>query len=73
MTLNPTFSSTSEAGAPDAKFSLNINAFNGNTTNFNRCSAPRPRPKSFIQTPVQPNHTPSRFSTSLAPGMIRPM
>ena len=72
MSLNPTFSSASDTGAPDAKFSININAFNGNTTNFNRGGAPRP--KSFIiQTPVQPDHTPSRFSTSLAPGMVRPM
>ena len=72
MTLNPTFSSTSEAGAPDAKFSLNINAFNGNTTNFNRCNAPRP--KSFA-TPIQPTSPPMNFSSGLGSqiGMVRPM
>ena len=68
MSLNPTFSSASDAGAPDAKFSLNINAFNGNTTNFNRCGAPRP--KSFV-TPVQPTTAPMNFSSGF--GMVRPM
>ena len=44
MTLPPSFS-TDEASA---KLSININAFNGNTTNFNR-----PRPKN-VNAPVQP-------------------
>ena len=72
MSLNPAFSV-----APYAKFSLNINAFNGNTTNFNCCSAPKPKPKSFATMPttfpIQPNHDPSRYSASLSPTMIRPM
>ena len=34
---------------PSAKLSFNINAFNGNTTNF------RPSPKSFMSVPVQPH------------------
>ncbi len=44
MTLTPSFSSD-EA---DSKLTININAFNGNTTNFNR-----PRPKN-VNAPVQP-------------------
>ncbi len=34
-------SQTFESVSPSSKFSLNINAFNGNTTNFNRCPAPK--------------------------------
>lgn len=72
MSLNPAFSSASDAGAPDAKFSLNINAFNGNTTNFNRCNAPRP--KSFV-APIQPTTPPLNFSSGFGSqiGMVRPM
>ena len=44
MTLTPSFSSEDA----EAKLSININAFNGNTTNFNR-----PRPKN-VNAPVQP-------------------
>ena len=45
MSLNP--DSVCMEG-PSAKLSFNINAFNGNTTNF------RPSPKSFVSVPVQP-------------------
>lgn len=70
MSLNPVtfFSDTAASVAPDAKFSLNINAFNGNTTNFNRCGAPRP--KSFV-APIQPTTAPMNFSSGI--GMVRPM
>lgn len=75
MSLNPTFSSDCSAvsSAPDAKFSLNINAFNGNTTNFNRC--PAPKPKSMTVTPVQPRESPiPTFSNTFRPaGSVRPM
>lgn len=56
MSLNPSSASDSAFAfeSPSAKFSLNINAFNGNTTNFNRC--PAPKPKSI--TPVQPKVLP---------------
>jgi len=37
MSLNPTQFSLEQ---PNPKFSLNINAFNGNNTNFGRCQAP---------------------------------
>ncbi len=79
MSLNPSPASASVAFAaaafPDAKLTFNINAFNGNTTNFNR--GPAPRPKSMLATtPVQPmRELPSFTSTSTIsrPGMIGPL
>ncbi len=71
MSLNPAFSSACAcACAPDAKFSLNINAFNGNTTNFNRCPAPKSLPM-----PVQPRELPStsHVGSSVRPYLVRPM
>jgi hypothetical protein len=71
MSLSPNSSEASFASEqPSAKFSININAFNGNTTNFNR--GPTPRPKSV---PTQPRATPNlgSFNSNLSPGMIRPM
>ncbi len=70
MSLNPNSSETSFASDASAKLSININAFNGNTTNFNR--GPAPRPKSV---PTQPSTNPNfgRFNSNLSPGMIRPM
>jgi hypothetical protein len=69
MSLNPNSSATSfSSDVPSSKLSLTINAFNGNTTNFNR----RPSPKSV---PVQPATNP-RFgglNSNLSAGMIRPM
>ncbi len=58
---------------PCSKFSLNINAFNGNTTNFNRC--PAPKPKSMILSPVQPKELPSSlpFPTKGRTGIIMPL
>ncbi len=47
MPLNPDFSCVDV----ESKLSFRINAFNGNTTNFNRCL--KPTPKSII-TPIQP-------------------
>jgi hypothetical protein len=57
MTLPPSFSSDEAS----AKLSININAFNGNTTNFNR-----PRPKN-ANAPVQPATLPS---SPLIPNMM---
>lgn len=80
MSLNPASASASaafSAGAafPDAKLTININAFNGNTTNFNR--GPAPRPKSMLAiTPVQPMRELPSFtstSTNFRPGMIGPL
>ena len=70
MSLNP-FSPSSSAAAvsPDAKLTFNINAFNGNTTNFNRCRGPSAK---AVITPVQPHGFPSR-QTVLRPGMMTPM
>ena len=57
--------------APEAKFSLNINAFNSNPTNFNRCPAPKPK---SLPMPVQPRELPPSFSDSVRrPGTIMPM
>jgi len=69
MSLNPNSCETSFASeAPSAKFSLTINAFNGNTTNFNR----GPAPKSL---PIQPKTNPTfgNFGGSITAGMIRPL
>lgn len=69
MSLNPNSSETSFASDASAKLSININAFNGNTTNFNR--GPAPRPKSV---PTQPRTNPTfgGLGSNLSPGMIRP-
>lgn len=69
MSSNPNSSATSfSSDAPSAKLSLTINAFNGNTTNFNR----HPSPKSV---PVQPVTNPriGGLNSNLSAGMIRPM
>ncbi len=74
MSLNPAFSSDfASASSPDAKLTFNISAFNGNTTNFNRC--PAPKPKSMTVTPVQPRESPiPPFSNTFRPaGSVRPM
>jgi hypothetical protein len=72
MSLNPNSSETSFVSEPSAKFSLNINAFNGNTTNFNRCPAPKPK---SLHLPVQPTTKPTfeNFSSNISAGMVRPM
>ena len=72
MSLNPNSSETSFVSEPSAKFSLNINAFNGNTTNFNRCPAPKPK---SLNLPVQPTTKPTfgNFSSNISTGMVRPM
>lgn len=73
MSLNPsTFASL--AAAPSSKLTLNISAFNGNTTNFN---LGRPRPKLFV-TPTQPRTVPWNPAAAAAAaqplaGHIRPM
>jgi hypothetical protein len=70
MSLNPNSSETSFVSeAPCSKISLNINAFNGNTTNFNR----RPSPKSL---PVQPATKPTFGNLgggSMTAGLARPL
>ena len=71
MSLNPNSSESSFASEqPCAKLSFNINAFNGNTTNFNR--GPAPKPKSL---PKPPTTKPAfgNLGSNLSPGMIRPM
>jgi hypothetical protein len=55
--------------SPDAKLTFNINAFNGNTTNFNRGRGPSAK---AVITPVQPHGFPPR-QTVLRPGMMAPM
>jgi hypothetical protein len=87
MSLNPTSPATASAtrgasaahrvfrpDAPSAKLSFNISAFNGNTTNFNKC-APPPSSK-LSAVPVQPRELPS-FSTGNkrigGAGMMMPM
>ena len=52
MSLNPDFSAV-DASSPCAKLSFNINAFNGNTTNFNR-TCPSPKTTVPLPMPVQP-------------------
>lgn len=73
MSLNPSSAFCAYCDAtPDAKFSLNINAFNGNTTNFNRCHAPSSK---SLPMPVQPRELPPSFSgTSIKTGgvIVRP-
>ena len=70
MSLSPNSSETSFVSEPSAKFSLNINAFNGNTTNFNRCPAPKSLP-----LPIQPKTNPTfgSLTTNFSPAMVRPM
>ena len=73
MSLNPSFACCDAATvAPDAKFSLTINAFNGNTTNFNRC--PAPNPKSSLPMPIQPRNDPISFTGPVrVSGLVRPL
>ena len=77
MSLNPAFSSAAAFAdaAPDAKLTFNINAFNGNKTNFGGCSAPRPKSMMTTTIPVQPmRDVPSMTTTTKPrPGMIMPM
>ena len=76
MSLNPDFSSSAAAfAAPDAKLSFNINAFNGNTTNFGKCATPAPKSLSLTPTPTptQPRIEPFLPNTTRRPGMIMPM
>ena len=65
MTLNPEFSCV----GVESKLSFHINAFNGNTTNFNRC--PKPTPKTVL--PVQPRQELPMPNQSMFRPMIRPM
>jgi len=78
MSLNPALSSATAAAvatAPDAKLTFNINAFNGNKTNFG--GGPAPKSKSMMATnPVQPmRDMPSLFplTTKPRPGMTVPL
>jgi hypothetical protein len=75
MSLNPALSSASAAVAvaPDAKLTFNINAFNGNKTNFGGGSAPKPK---SMTAPVQPmRDMPLLFplTTKPRPGMTVPL
>jgi hypothetical protein len=78
MSLNDSFSSAEgRLSAPDAKLTFNINAFNGNKTNFGGGSAPRPKSMTNPTTaPVQPMHNVTLFTSTMTkprPGMIMPM
>lgn len=73
MSLNSDSSATSfSADVPSAKLSLNINAFNGNTTNFNRCPAPS---KKALPLPVQPTTKPTFVNLGIltSSSFVRPM
>lgn len=65
MSLNPDFS----AADASTKLSFNINAFNGNTTNFNRAC---PSPKT-VPMPVQPRQEVPLTHLKPTSGLIRPM
>ena len=71
MSLNPHhhFSAAASACAPVSKLTFNVNAFNGNTTNFNR--NPRPSAKALFTVPVQPSEFPVYRTTR--PGLVMPM
>ena len=69
MSLNPEFSAA-DASAPCAKLSFNVNAFNGNTTNFNRAC---PSPKSTVSVPVQPRQEVPWVPMKPTTGLVRPM
>ena len=61
---------------PSAKLSFNINAFNGNTTNFNRSQPPCSKSISTSTIlPVQPLEVPFGFYKTQPSkvGLIRPM
>ncbi len=70
MSLNPNSSETSFSSETNcAKLSFNINAFNGNKTNFNRCPSPK-------QVPIQPATKPTSVNFgggSMTAGLVRPM
>ena len=75
MSLNPLHLSSnaddsfSVSSVPSAKLSFNINAFNGNTTNFNRASCPRPSPKA-----TAPQREPTTWgSITGKTGLVRPL
>lgn len=74
MPLTHDFSAAADT-APEAKLSFNINAFNGNTTNFGKCAAPAPKSSTPTptSTPTQPRIDPSFTNTNRRPGMIMPM
>ena len=66
MTLNSV-----SAPEPSAKLSLNISAFNGNTT---KVFVGRPSPKSSSVVPVQPSTLSwNTMATNVKPGRIMPM
>lgn len=67
MSLNPDFTCVDPASS---KLSISINAFNGNTTNFNRC--PRPTSKSVIAS-IQPRQEVPVFSNLFKSAIVRPM
>ena len=59
------------APEPSAKLSLNISAFNGNTT---KVFVGRPSPKSSSVVPVQPSTLGwNTMTTNVKPGRIMPM
>ena len=72
MPLTHDFSAAADT-APEAKLSFNINAFNGNTTNFGKCAAPAPKSSTPTSTPTQPRIEPFLPNTNRRPGMIMPM
>ncbi len=69
MSLNAEFSS----GSIESKFSMSINAFNGNTTNLNRCPAPKSKSLILSTPPVQPHDFPLHSINTFRPNMLRPL
>ena len=62
-------SCSSSSTMPSAKLSFNINAFNGNTTNFNRASCPNPSPKASA-----PQREPMTWVVKTpTAGLVRPL
>ncbi len=75
MSLNPSSASDSSgfvSEPPCAKLTFNINAFNGNTTNFNLAPKKKAMPTTI---PIQPQNAdmPSFGRPTRSPGMIMPL
>ncbi len=69
MSLSPQFSCFDA----ESKLSIRINAFNGNTTNFNRCPTPNPNPNPKSIIPIQPRQELPLPLPRISSGLIRPM
>ena len=61
------------AASPSAKLSFNINAFNGNTTNFNRCSRPSAKAVLSIPAPLKFHVLPNVDKKVPRVGVMKPL